>query len=158
MHDRVAALVDLATRHPAHLAAFVRCNDRIFLNPDAVGGDITAPLTRQLEQFLSRNTIEPTHLDDIECALRTGVVGGGANGDLMEDEGDFLDEQWRASPIEAWATILTESAAASKGCVVTPGGLCVGPLAIERWLEANLPPTLALLRSALRCQRLHLHT
>ena len=46
-------LVELARRNPAHLDAFVRCNSHIFLNPNAVGGDITAPLSTQLERFLA---------------------------------------------------------------------------------------------------------
>ena len=139
-------LIELARRNPAHLDAFVRCNSRIFLNPDAVGGDITAPLATQLERFLAGSTVSPAFLDAAEVALRTGVVEGEANGDGMEDDGELLDEQWMENPTEVWATVLREAAHAAKGCVFTPGGQCIGPLAIEAWLDLHLPPTLALLR------------
>ena len=139
-------LVELARRNPAHLDAFVRCNSHIFLNPNAVGGDITAPLSTQLERFLACSTVSPAFLDAAEVALRTGVVEGEANGDAMEDDGELLDERWMENPTEVWATILREAAQATKGCVFTPGGQCIGPLPIEAWLDSHLPPTLALLR------------
>ena len=141
----VGVVLELARRNPAHLDAFVRCNSRIFLNPSAVGGDITAPLATQLERFLS-GTVSPAFLDAAEVALRTGVVEGEANGDDMEDDGELLEECWMENPTEVWATIVTSAAQAAKGCVVTPGGQCIGPLPIETWLNLHLPPTLALLR------------
>ena len=100
-------LVELARRNPAHLDAFVRCNSRIFLDPNAVGGDITAPLATQLERFLAGSTASPAFLDAAEVALRTGVVEGEANGDEMEDDGELLAERWMENPTEAWATIIT---------------------------------------------------
>ena len=99
-------LVELARRNPAHLDAFVRCNSRIFLNPNAVGGDITAPLSTQLERFLACSTVSPAFLDAAEVALRTGAVEGEANGDAMED-----DENMGASMM--FAKITADAASAS---------------------------------------------
>ena len=141
------SLLELARRNPAHLDAFVRCNSRIFLNPNAVGGDITAPLATQLERFLSGSTVlSPAFLEAAEFALRTGIVEGEANGDDMEDDGELLDERWMENPTEVWAAIITQAAQTAKGCVDTPSGQCIGPLPIEAWLDLHLPPTLALLR------------
>jgi len=149
--DATSRLVALAARNPAHLDALVSCNSCIFLNPDAVGGDIMAPREEQLECYLSAKAgeLSSTVLDAFEVALSTGVVEGAANGDLHEDEGELLDEHWREEPIEAWSAILRRTARDAKGCVVTPGGRCIGPLAIESWLEAELPSALTLLRHTL---------
>ena len=73
--DRTATLLDLAASHEEHLLKFVQCNNRIFLDPTRVG-DMRRPLPEQLECFLRSTSLDDSTLDDIEHALRTGVVAG----------------------------------------------------------------------------------
>lgn len=146
--DRIEQLLGLAEAHPEHLRGLVRCNDRIFLNPARVGGDVTAPLQEQFRHHLRETPLSCGALDDYERALATGVVDGAANGDDDDDEGDDLEENWNDEPVAAWAKGLASEARLARGMVVTPDGECIGPLPTGEWLEAHLEPTLALLNRA----------
>ena len=152
----IASIVGLSEACPEeHLAAFVQANDRIFLNPTAVG-NVTWPLSRQLEHYLKhgdRARSAPSLLSDIDHALRTGTVRGAAAGD--EDTDSECDEDeipiyWREDPLEAWAAALRAEARAARGCVVTADGNCFGPIPLVEWLQAErLSEALDLLRRAI---------
>ena len=149
--DRVASLVSLAESNPDHLMTFVRANDRIFLNPQLVK-DVTLPLQQQLANYLHRPCLTSDTLDEVERALRTGVVEGTASdSDDDDDDGAFLDECWRSDTFEAWATTLRASASgAAGGCVLTTDGRCVGPVPVRAWLDEHIPPALAALKRVLQ--------
>lgn len=149
-HATHAELAALAAANDAHLRAFVRANDRIFLDPQMV--DVRAGLVKQLESYLCKARPEASTLADIERALRTGVIQGAALGDdsdfdeLEED----LAENWREDPCDAWAATLASVASHAGGCVITYDGRCVGPLPIPEWLSAHMPAALASLKRHVR--------
>ena len=140
-------LVALAHASEENLLAFVRRNDRIFLNPMAVG-DLTSPLPEQLRHYLKSIIDDNEALSDIEIALRTGVIAGAADGDCSSDEEDWSGElgiEWRDNPCDAWAAALKSAGREAANGVITPDGRCVGPVPVQEWLTAHLPPTHELL-------------
>ena len=156
--SRIESIIALATTHP-NLDAFVRCNSGVFLNPANVGGDVRAPLAVQFAYFLrSAAQWDDEHLNDIEYALRTGVVKGLARGEPLSDDDDdaqeedlqLLAENWREDDVNAWAALLRCEAAHARGCLITPDGShCVGPLPLQEWLESCLPQAVDRLQRAL---------
>jgi len=142
---RIARLVALADANPEHTLAYVRHNDCIFLNPEAVG-DLKAPLSEQLGHFLEQTPATAATLDDIERALRTGVCEGAAAADSDASDGEMLDEAWREDSLGAWAALLRSRSCGSM--VMTEDGRCAGPLPITEWLDSHLEPTLALVARA----------
>lgn len=102
---RVAELVSLAEQHEEHLHALVRANPKIFLDPQQVGGDVCAPLTKQLHHFLSCSGPQLELLEDMEHALLTGIIQGAAKGEESDDDDDEDDEPlplgWRDDRCEA---------------------------------------------------------
>lgn len=148
MSEALNALLALAEANPAHLLAFVHANDRVFLDPDVVG-PVGAPLVQQFGSFLRKQPPSAAAADDIEKALRTGIVEGAAAGNESDDDDgggdDIVPVAWRDDPCDAWAATL-ESAACKSTCVFTPDGRCIGPLPIMEWLTAHLPDTLKLLK------------
>ena len=145
MHDR---LVALALANEAHLLAFVRARDDIFLNPKRVK-DMRLPLPEQLGHYLRSERPSVHELAEIERALITGEVDGD------DDEGDdtgvtILIEHWRDDPIQAWATALMAEAKGTAGdCVLTADGRCVGPLPVRQWLEQHVPLAVGLLQRSI---------
>ena len=161
--DRVADILTLAREHDDHLMALVRANDRIFLNPDAVGS-VTKPVLAQLEHFLQNDgphriaggseSAADEFLVDVEHALRTGEIRGLANGDDDDDDDDVangvqLDLAWRENDVDAWAAALRCDAHQAKECVCTPEGDVIGPLPFMEWLGEHLPPAVSALTASL---------
>ena len=141
-------LVALALANEAHLLAFVRARDDIFLNPKRVK-DMRLPLPEQLGHYLRSERPSVHELAEIERALITGEVDGD------DDEGDdtgvtILIEHWRDDPIQAWATALMAEAKGTAGdCVLTADGRCVGPLPVRQWLEQHVPLAVGLLQRSI---------
>mmetsp|Transcript_15523 Transcript_15523/g.40104 ORF Transcript_15523/g.40104 Transcript_15523/m.40104 type:complete len:328 (+) Transcript_15523:72-1055(+) len=137
----VASLISLAEEHPAHLLAYVRAHNAIFLNPSCVG-DVTWPLADQLAHCLRIGRCPD--VDALEHTLLTGGADEASSSE--EDEGVYLSEDWRADPFEAWASCLKAEAMGAAGtCVLTPDGRCVGPLPVAAWLQDHLPAALNVL-------------
>ena len=145
MKDRVEQLTALASASEDNLLAFVRCNDKIFLNPAAV--DMKLPLPQQLKQYLSTAELSTGALDDIERALRTGIIEGAAKGSDDEFSDDGLEEVgWRDNPCHAWSAALKhDGTRAERGGVLTPDGQCIGPVPVLSWLNAHLLTTVELI-------------
>jgi hypothetical protein len=123
------------------LDAFVSHHPHIFLNPAAVGGDMRAPLRRQVDFVLKTATVEFNHA--LRTALATGALPAAADSD---DEYADVAADWRADAVSTWAAALRDAARRAAGGVSLPDGRFVGPLAIEALVDAHLPPTLAKLR------------
>ena len=122
------------------LDAFVSHHPHIFLNPSAVGGDMRAPLRRQVDFVLKRT---PELADALHTSLATGALPAAADSD---DEYADVAADWRADAVSTWAAALRDAARRAAGGVSLPDGRFVGPLAIEALVDAHLPPTLAKLR------------
>ena len=123
------------------LDAFVSHHPHIFLNPAAVGGDMRAPLRRQVDFVLKRSSAE--FAETLHTALATGALPAAADSD---DEYADVAADWRADAVSTWAAALRDAARRAAGGVSLPDGRFVGPLAIEALVDAHLPPTLAKLR------------
>ena len=136
-------LLDRATDgiYSDRLDAFVSHHPHIFLNPSAVGGDMRAPLRKQVDFALKTQTIE--FADALRTALATGALPAAADSD---DEYADVAADWRADAVSTWAAALRDAARRAGGGVSLPDGRFVGPLAIEALVDAHLPPTLAQLR------------
>lgn len=124
------------------LDAFVSHHPHIFLNPAAVGGDMCAPLRRQVDFVLKK---PPTRefAETLHTTLATGALPAAADSD---DEYADVAADWRADVVSTWAAALRDEARRAAGGVSLPDGRFVGPLAIEALVDAHLPPTLAQLR------------
>lgn len=147
--EQIESLVELAKQQPEHLDELIRCNSRWFNDPAYVGRDFSLAPVLLLAKVLA--SLEPFEeiFEDVEQALRTGIVQGAANGDDSDEDDEDLDLCWRDDPATAWSLALTSTAKRCRGCVVTPQGYCVGPLHIESWLAIHLPPTLCLIEAQL---------
>ena len=144
--ERVDQLVALANASEDNMLAFVRCNDSVFLNPEAVGS-LSAPLPQQLRHYLLKAKLDIAVLDDIEKALKTGVIEGAANGDDQGSDtnsdggGEFMDLAWRENECSAWSTVLRhDGKKADRGGIdATPDGQIFGPVpSVQVWLDEHL--------------------
>ena len=125
------------------LDAFVSHHPHIFLNPSAVGGDMRAPLRRQVDFVLKSSAGTAEFTEALRTALATGALPAAADSD---DEYADVAADWRADAVSTWAAALRDAARRAAGGVSLPDGRFVGPLAIEALVDAHLPPTLAKLR------------